>query len=1709
MSRNQLDMNYALPETKKIEQATEFVRIFSEKRREIQNIISSIKRNYKNSGYHISDLELKDVSDDLRAIGRSINNKESRVVPYTDLESREAHDERLFEKYKVEESMQKYVVTDTESKKRAFHKFKAIQRELLRDFFRPHSNEITNLAVKLIKKVIGYHDSIDLVAFIQKKKVLKTFHLKIKGRGLKFSLKRNFFKKELINQQKKLNNDLQKLLTRKKRAESQGKFKVTGILWKLNGLSDILVKPFLKSLPILGLIFSMWFLSFLPEALFFPEEVTTTFLLTPIVFYFSYLVILTKNRILSRSGTTYFLLTSLGLPVVLMVSVLLGWLDFARLFIPLCSLFLSGISIFVSSRQVKVPSRPKEHKILKRIAKTRYHQVKFPMLWFFLFVFTISLCCVFIIAPQWQIIPVACIICSIIFFTIQSKSLKHHYQKKRRLKSRNQGYVSQKQDSYFEPRHARAAYLMLVFLICFPLVFAVNSLVSVERPNMTYAKVPSFNRVQNSVDIDSLEFYSSLEEVESMSINDMFLIQCRVSPFLGEAVKVRVRLTPKNVDPIEGFYLRPYYETSSAFVGGSKYNYNMVTRVPLNTLDLAPGTYQVEIHYSVLTGFSHRSAPVETFDIVLTKDNLEVISNDRFKKPLDAGFYYNAVYTFEDEENNCWTIIFDGQVVDSVHKPVQLDNLQLYIEDSDRYKNIANVSTDSNGRFYLEHTVYGSIEQNLMVKVAHEGSDFYNPLTHKEYAGLETDIYGNRFFIDEDGDGYPDWPYDLYDLFHVLASQSQSQPSGSLAFMAELDENTGINTYDLINNYQGIIQGGTSWDIGKRNFALDFDGDGQIIGGGGETIGTTIYNAYANITYEYDTGGGSTSTAWMSPQSISTVDRSGVDWSNYNNIGEQNNSYASVTLESSGGGGLVPYITSIQQVEIVLTGTSNSANLAVGTVTDNCVPFVSMHITGMNDDWYDIPIDVYFTDGSPPTITVERGGSSGSITASIYIIEFDGTNVDVQHGTFDMTTSETSTTEGLSPSVTTSKTAAVAYHKFTMNGDDDWDHAMVRTQLSSSQLTFDRDNTDSMTLSGHWYTFEAQGTEFSVQDFDITLTTTLPNSDTLSSSVAMNKSMVISSYLANYGSDDGRYGACRVWLSADDTVSADRRLTSSSYNLEIHGFVIEFESSSNILVQRDSISWGTSDASLTKDLSNAVDQTTSIINSPSYYGIMEADGTGGASTECAFRELTFYDDDTIQADRDSGMVGTSNFEVIDFGYGGGSSGNAESDWLRATNFGFNIPTDATIDGIEVRMDRYATNTPQNSIKDYDIRLRNSTGQTGINKASANWWSTTDDGSYDVYGSSSDDWSAFLIDTDIDNDFGVDIAAKTEGVGVTNTAYVDHVEIKIHYTEAIVPVQDYAIIRPTLDVSTEWVASHIGDHADLINETIIDPNDYIYTSSNNPSSVTDEFELSTLDINGGSVTEIQVKVNGKEIDISSTINVYNGTSWLTAKQLNMGSSPSNYTYVWSGLDLTQANLNNTKIRFFSEAPEVVPPTYENFDYVEFGDILDNIGLGTSSFNFSITGWVRPTSFASNQSVNGVKNVFFSKSGIIELGINETGFLQVHILSNSVNATAEYGFPGAIALNTWTFIAVRYNDSGNDVDVLIGDTWCREAIGGVQEPWTGGGALEEGGDLIIGAETSTFSCFTGRLDDISVFNATVTDLELESHRGGAFLEVDSTI
>lgn len=125
-------------------------------------------------------------------------------------------------------------------------------------------------------------------------------------------------------------------------------------------------------------------------------------------------------------------------------------------------------------------------------------------------------------------------------------------------------------------------------------------------------------------------------------------------------------------------------------------------------------------------------------------------------------------------------------------------------------------------------------------------------------------------------------------------------------------------------------------------------------------------------------------------------------------------------------------------------------------------------------------------------------------------------------------------------------------------------------------------------------------------------------------------------------------------------------------------------------------------------------------------------------------------------------------------------------YLKATNFGFAIPTGATIDGISVSFERYGHNTgEQQYVRDAIIKLVKNDTVSGDNKAATSTrWPNTE-GVY-TYGGASDLWGNTLTASDVNaNNFG----AVLQVVITNNTkmsiarGYVDFMSITVTYTES--------------------------------------------------------------------------------------------------------------------------------------------------------------------------------------------------------------------------------------------------------------------------------------------------------------------------------------
>ena len=115
--------------------------------------------------------------------------------------------------------------------------------------------------------------------------------------------------------------------------------------------------------------------------------------------------------------------------------------------------------------------------------------------------------------------------------------------------------------------------------------------------------------------------------------------------------------------------------------------------------------------------------------------------------------------------------------------------------------------------------------------------------------------------------------------------------------------------------------------------------------------------------------------------------------------------------------------------------------------------------------------------------------------------------------------------------------------------------------------------------------------------------------------------------------------------------------------------------------------------------------------------------------------------------------------------------------LRCSNFSFNVPTGATINGVECRVYRYSSGV--NAVKDFEIMLSWGGSRGGTNKANlADYWPTSEVAV--TYGGAADKWNVALMYTDVNNYlFGVYVRPyKPGGAGY---AYIDYIEMRVNYT----------------------------------------------------------------------------------------------------------------------------------------------------------------------------------------------------------------------------------------------------------------------------------------------------------------------------------------
>ena len=124
-----------------------------------------------------------------------------------------------------------------------------------------------------------------------------------------------------------------------------------------------------------------------------------------------------------------------------------------------------------------------------------------------------------------------------------------------------------------------------------------------------------------------------------------------------------------------------------------------------------------------------------------------------------------------------------------------------------------------------------------------------------------------------------------------------------------------------------------------------------------------------------------------------------------------------------------------------------------------------------------------------------------------------------------------------------------------------------------------------------------------------------------------------------------------------------------------------------------------------------------------------------------------------------------------------------SNYLRATNFGFSVPTNATIDGVEVQISHMGQ--PTENLGDEFVYLVNSGGIISgcENKASSQDWAYQTQETYS-YGGASDLWSCSLTHTIVNSStFGVQLMVQNNSSLSNHWVRVYWIKTRVYYTQS--------------------------------------------------------------------------------------------------------------------------------------------------------------------------------------------------------------------------------------------------------------------------------------------------------------------------------------
>lgn len=263
----------------------------------------------------------------------------------------------------------------------------------------------------------------------------------------------------------------------------------------------------------------------------------------------------------------------------------------------------------------------------------------------------------------------------------------------------------------------------------------------------------------------------------------------------------------------------------------------------------------------------------------------------------------------------------------------------------------------------------------------------------------------------------------------------------------------------------------------------------------------------------------------------------------------------------------VEMVKSVEKCYILInTGATKATyTLTKGQNTANCVPFASWE-RGNNqsgfDNWDEMVVDVYFESGNKVAAERNTGAASVAVAVSVYVVEFEPSEVKVQQGTWSISSGAT-TGNATVTAVDQTYAAAIAYFKTTYADKYPDNHSPMYYFTSDTNLRFERRSTPPGVVSGHYYIFEALDSQWTVQAVASSRVNTNQLNLTISP-VVMDRTFIICSFHADAASGYASYGSPRFALTSTTNV---RMQTNNSDDKQFRAFIVECADDA-IFVQR-------------------------------------------------------------------------------------------------------------------------------------------------------------------------------------------------------------------------------------------------------------------------------------------------------------------------------------------------------------------------------------------------------------------------------------------------------------------------------------------------------------------------------------------------------------